>query len=136
MRGSFTQRMARKASSAPALGAKLGISFPSGSNISAERSERSKRFAARGPANSRLSLTDHHSSDVGTVKELDDAVIRRLTKRVMVPLPDPDARRGLFQYLMRVSSQHLVMNWWNYIMNMNTHSSVIQCVARNVCTVH
>ena len=54
----------------------------------------------------------------------------------MVPLPDPDARRGLFQYLMRVSSQHLVMTWWNYIMNMNTHSSVIQCVARNVCTVH
>jgi SpoVK/Ycf46/Vps4 family AAA+-type ATPase len=41
-------------------------------------------------------------------QELDDAVIRRLTKRVMVPLPDPDARRGLFQYLMRVSSRHLV----------------------------
>ena len=44
---------------------------PSGST--AERSERAKRFAAR-RSNSKLSLNDHHSEDVGTVKELDEAI--------------------------------------------------------------
>lgn len=44
---------------------------PSGST--AERSERAKRFAAR-RSNSKLSLNDRHSEDVGTVKELDDAI--------------------------------------------------------------
>ena len=99
MPGSFTQRMARKASSAPALGAKLGISFPSGSNLSAERSERSKRFAARGPANSRLSLTDHHSSDVGTVKELDDAVRgarQQLQNFALTLTPKPTVYRAFY----------------------------------------
>jgi|TARA_B110000196_G_C20770878_1_gene486538 hypothetical protein len=44
---------------------------PSGSV--SERSERAKRFAAR-RTNSRLSLTDHHSEEVGTIKELNDAI--------------------------------------------------------------
>jgi SpoVK/Ycf46/Vps4 family AAA+-type ATPase len=33
-------------------------------------------------------------------QELDDAVIRRLTKRIYVPLPGTDARTGLFDRLM------------------------------------
>ena len=67
--------------SAPARPATLDLSIPpfgpERSEIKSEisvRSERSIRFAARCKQNSRLSLTDHHSADVGTVKELDDAV--------------------------------------------------------------
>lgn len=35
--------------------------------------------------------------------ELDEAMRRRLTKRVYVPLPDADARRALFQLNLRLA---------------------------------
>ena len=72
-----TGRLGRRMS-APFRPATLDLSEISGPNggISeiSVRSERSIRFAARCKQNSRLSLTDHHSADVGTVKELDDAI--------------------------------------------------------------
>ena len=59
-------------------------------------SERSKRFTRR-KQNTKLSLTSHHSADVGTIKELDEAVRgarQSLQSFAATPTPEPTMLRA------------------------------------------
>ena len=70
-----------------------GSSLPEGSV-----SERSKRFTKR-KQNTKLSLTSHHSADVGTIKELDEAVRgarQSLQSFAATPTPEPTLLRAVY----------------------------------------
>ena len=61
-------------------------------------SERSKRFTKR-KQNTKLSLTSHHSADVGTIKELDEAVRgarQSLQSFAATPTPEPTLLRAVY----------------------------------------
>jgi SpoVK/Ycf46/Vps4 family AAA+-type ATPase len=45
--------------------------------------------------------------------ELDDAVLRRLSKRVYVPLPDPEGRRAMLEHLFRCTKTSLNKKDWS-----------------------
>ena len=61
-------------------------------------SERSKRFTRR-KQNTKLSLTSHHSADVGTIKELDEAVRgarQSLQSFAATATPEPTLLRAIY----------------------------------------
>ncbi|CEG47722.1 spastin and fidgetin-like protein [Plasmopara halstedii] len=48
-------------------------------------------------------------------QELDEAIIRRLEKRIYVPLPGPSSREGLIRHLLRSQKSSLSSNDFRYI---------------------
>ena len=71
-----------------------GSALPEGSVAS----ERSKRFTKR-KQDTKLSLTSHHSADVGTIKELDEAVRgarQALQSFAATPTPEPTSWRAFY----------------------------------------
>lgn len=55
------------------------------------------------------SSTGHHVLLIGCTNcpwDIDPAVLRRFPRRIFVPLPDSDARRGLIQYLLKKTGKH------------------------------
>jgi len=87
------------------------LSTRKGDNSEHEASRRMKTefFVQMDGIRSEGSSTDHHVLLIGCSNcpwDIDPAALRRFPRRIFVPLPDSDARRGLIQYLLKKTGKH------------------------------